>query len=369
MRQKTIIALITFLLLSLSMLPGCQVQREVYAELEQLMSERFAADEPGVALLIDHPEAGEHIITVGLANLDRNEQLKSKNHLRIGDITKTFVSTLVFQMISEGVLALDDTLDQHVAPEIAAGIAGSDRVTIRHLLQMSSGIPDYRQQPDFMAAITADPMRKWRPEELLTYVYGQQLMQEPGSAYAYSNTNYILLHVLIVEEYDELLAEHMRDRILDILVMDDTYLEISEDLPVGYVAGYADLDGDGAYESTLDLGDARGLGDLGLISNVLNLAEFVPELYARTLLGDESRTTTLSTLPMPSGDAYGLGIMRRDTSWGPMWGHDNEQPGFAGQMWYLPDHETTVVALSNGIDKDTLADLVQDALAVVLATP
>ena len=70
---------------------------------------------------------------------------------------------------------------------------------------------------------------------------------------------------------------------------------------------------------------------------------------------------------MPGGDAYGLGIMRRETAWGPMWGHDNEQPGFAGQMWYLPEQETTIVVLANGIKKEALAELVQEALAVVIA--
>ncbi|MCA9969471.1 MAG: beta-lactamase family protein [Anaerolineales bacterium] len=365
--KKSASILIIVIILAL-LLGGCQVERQTYAELEQLMETTFAADGPGVALLVDTPASGEHIIATGLSDLARGRDIQSKNHLRIGDITKTFVSTLVFQLIEEGHLGLDDTLDQHFAPDIVANIPNADQITIRQLLNMSSGIADYRSNPDFIAAITADPVAKWQPEDVLPYAYDLPPLQAPGAGYAYSNTNYILLHILIEEKFDELLAKEMRDRILDILEMPDTYLEIAEDLPVGYIPGYADLDGDGTLESTLGLGDARGLGDVGLISNVLDLAEFAPALYARSFTGENGRSESLVTLPMPSGDGYGLGIMRRDSPWGPMWGHDNAQPGFSGQMWYLPDHETTLILLSNGVPNERLADFVNEVLTVVLGS-
>lgn len=366
MHKKTSVIILIILILLLLGGSGCQVQRQTYAALNQLMAETFAADGPGVTLLVDNPAVGEHILAIGLADLEKGKAIKSKSHLRIGDMTKSFVSTLVFQLVEEGKIALDDTLGQHFAAEIIQGIPYSDQITIRQLLNMSSGIYDYRKNPAFITAITADPMAKWQPTALLAFVYGQEPVQPPGAGFAYSNTNYILLHLLIEQKMDDILAENLRDRILDKLTLDDTYLEIAEDIAVGYVSGYADLDGDGAYDSTLSLGDARGLGDMGLVSNVLNLAEFMPALYARTFTGENGRAASLSTIPMGNGDEYGLGIMRRDTPWGPMWGHDNQQPGFAGQMWYLPDHETTIVVLSNGIEKDKLAEFVLDVLAVVI---
>lgn len=359
---------ILFILLLTLLLGGCQTERQTYAALEQLLETTFAADGPGVVLLVDSPVSGEHILATGLSDLTRGRAIQSKSHLRIGDMTKTFVSTLVFQLVEEGEIALDDTLDRHFAPEIVAGLPNGSAITIRQLLNMSSGLPDYRDNPAFVAAMTADPVARWSPEKLVAYAYELPPQQPPGAGYAYANTNYLLLHMLIEDKLDELLAEELRDRVLDILDMPDTYLEIAEDLPVGYVPGYADLDGDGALESTLGLGDARGLGDMGLISNVLDLAKFAPALYARSFTGENGRSESLATLPMPGGDAYGLGIMRRDSPWGPMWGHDNAQPGFSGQMWYLPDHETTLILLSNGIPNDRLAPFVNQVLAVVLGS-
>lgn len=365
MYKKISIGVFFMVALMLS-LNACQVERQTYAELEQLLTQTFAANGPGVTLLVKNPQVGEHILSIGLANMEKGKKIKSKNHLRIGDMTKTFVSTLVFQLVEEGKVSLDDTLDQHFAAAIVQGIPYSDQITIRQLLNMSSGIYDYRQNPAFIAAITAEPMAKWQPEDLLAFVYDQEPLQMPGIGYAYSNTNYILLQILIEQELGDILAEELRDRVLDKLTLDDTYLEISEDIAVGYIPGYADLNADGSYDSTLGLGDAHGLGDMGLISNVLNLAEFVPALYARSFTGENGRSASLATIPMGNGDEYGLGIMRRDTPWGTMWGHDNQQPGFAGQMWYLPDHETTVVVLSNGVEKEKLAAFVLDVLNVII---
>lgn len=174
------------------------------------------------------------------------------------------------------------------------------------------------------------------------------------------------MQLLVEEKLDDTLAENLRDRVLDKLTLDDTYLEIAEDIPVGYVPGY--VMENGRYQNTLSLGGVRGLGDVGLISNALNLAAYAPALYERAFTWENGRSESLATIPMGNGDAYGLGIMRRDTPWGAMWGHDNEGAGFAGEMWYLPDHETTLVLLSNGVSEAELADFASKVLETVLGT-
>ncbi len=352
------------LLLALALMVGCQAQRQAYAELQQLMQARFAADGPGVVLVVKSPRIGEQVLAIGRANPETGQAMRSTSHFRIGDMTKAFVSTLVFQLVEEGKVGLDDPLTQHFAPEITDNLANAGQITIRQLLNMSSGLPDYRDNPAFVTAVATDPLRKWSAAEALSYAYGLPAQQTPGAGYAYANTNYLLLQLLIEKQMDNTLAKKLRDRVLAKLTLDDTYLEVAEDLPVGYVPGY--MWENGRYVSTLSLGDARGLGDRGLISNALNLARYAPALYERSFTGENGRAQSLATIPMPNGDSYGLGIMRRESPWGPMWGHDNEQPGYAGQMWYLPDHETTLVLLSNGIDKAELADFGTAVLRVVL---
>ncbi len=349
----------------LLLLVGCQEQRQTYNDLKQLMENTFAADGPGVVLVVDSPRSGEQILAIGQANLERGQAIRSTSHFRIGDMTKAFVSTLVFQLVESGQVGLDDPLPQHFSAEIVANLPHAESITIGQLLNMSSGLADYAQNPDFVTAVAAAPLREWQPAELLTYVYGLEPQGNPGAGFAYANTNYLLLQLLIEEKLDDTLAENLRDRVLDKLTLDDTYLELAEDIPVGYVPGYV-LGADGRYQDTLSQGGVRGLGDTGLVSNALNLAAYAPALYARTFTGENGRAASLSTLPMGNGDAYGLGIMRRDTAWGPMWGHDNEQAGFAGEMWYLPDRETTLVLLSNGVSKAELADFANQVLETVL---
>ncbi len=355
-----------FVFALLLLLAGCQEQRQAYAELEQLMESTFAADGPGVVLVVDSPRSGEQILAVGQANLDSEQRIRSTSHFRIGDMTKAFVSTLVFQLVEDGQVGLDDPLTQHFPAEITDNLTNADQITIRQLLNMSSGLADYAQNPDFATAVAADPMREWRVEEVLAYAYGLEPQGEPGAGFAYANTNYLLLQLLIEEKLDDTLAENLRDRVLDKLTLDDTYLEIAEEIPVGYVPGHV-LGADGRYQNTLSLGGVRGLGDVGLISNALNLAAYAPALYERAFTWENGRSESLATIPMGNGDEYGLGIMRRDTAWGPMWGHDNEGAGFAGEMWYLPDHETTLVLLSNGVSKAELADFANQVLETVFS--
>lgn len=351
----------------LVLLAGCQEQRQAYADLKELLESTFAANGPGVVLVVDSPRIGEQILAIGQANLERGQQIRSTSHFRIGDMTKAFVSTLVFQLVESGQVGLDDPLPQHFPAEITANLPHAESITIRQLLNMSSGLADYAQNPEFVTAVATDPMREWQAEELLAYVYDLEPQGEPGAGFAYANTNYLLLQLLIEETLDDTLAENLRDRVLDKLTLDDTYLEIAEDIPVGYVPGYV-LGADGRYQDTLSLGGARGLGDTGLISNALDLSKYAPALYGRAFTGENGRAASLATLPMGNGDAYGLGIMRRDTAWGPMWGHDNEGAGFAGEMWYLPDHEITLVLLSNGVSKAELAAFASKVLETVLGT-
>lgn len=366
-RQRVGLFGVALALLLMLLLGGCRVERQTYEDLYNLMAQRFPENGPGVVLYVHNDVIGEQILPIGLGDMAQRQRILAMSHLRIGDMTRAFVSTLVFQLVEEGKVQLDDPLTAHFSPDITADLPYSDQITIRHLLNMSSGLYDYRDNPDLQAAIQAEPMAAWTPLQVLEYVYGQPAVFPPGTQYDESDTNYILLHILIEEKLEARLADALRDRILDQLVMDDTYLELSEDTAVGYVPGYIDANGDGLYEDTLSLPEVRGLGDLGLISNVLNLAEFAPALYTRTFTGENGRAESLATIPMGNGDEYGLGIMRRESPWGTLWGHENHStPGFTGQMWYLPEYETTIVVLSNGLTNTDLTTLVNDVLDVVL---
>ncbi|HRQ41260.1 MAG TPA: serine hydrolase domain-containing protein [Chloroflexota bacterium] len=363
----TVLALVFVLL-------GCQQQRDAYKALQTVMADTVAADGPGVVLLVEGPGIGQQIFARGLADREKGTPMRTVSHYRIGGLTKPFISSLVLQMVSEGKLSLDDTLAQRLPDtpalnedEVAVLFPHSDQITIRHLLNMTSGIPDYRDNPAFWQVVNAQQKRGWQPEELLPYAAELPVTAVPGEAFHYSNTNYLLLQMILATVLKDPLAEELRDRIWDPVDMPDTYIEPIALTSGGHIAGYKDMDGDGVLENTLLYDDARGLADLGLISSAIDLGEFAPALYARTLPGADGRAQTLSTLPTGNGaDEYGLGIMRRPSAWGEMWGYDSTTSGYSHQMWYLPDHKVTVVVLISGEEPELANELVERALTAVL---
>ncbi|GIK55304.1 MAG: beta-lactamase family protein [Chloroflexi bacterium] len=347
-------------------LMGCQQQRDAYKSLQAVMDNTVAADGPGVVLLVEGEGVGQQIFARGVADREKGSPVRTVSHFRMGGLTKPFISTLVLQMVSEGKLSLDDTLAERL-PDTAVLFPHSAQITIRHLLNMTSGIPDYRDNPAFWEVVRAQEKRGWQPEELLPYAAELPGTAVPGETFQYSNTNYLLLQMILATVLKDPLAEELRDRIWDPVDMPDTYIEPIALTSGGHIAGYADMDGDGAVENTLPYDDARGLADLGFISSALDLGAFAPALYARTLPGADGRAQTLATIPTGNGaDEYGLGIMRRPSAWGDMWGYDSTTGGYSHQMWYLPDQKLTVVVLISGEEPALANELVARALTAVL---
>lgn len=356
---------LVFALTLILLFSGCQQQREAQAALRQVMETAVAEDGPGVVLLVNSPAVGQQIFAGGLADREQQKAARTINHFRVVGLTKAFTSTLIIQMVAEGELRLTDTLAD-LLPEVADHFPGSPEITVEQLLMMTSGLPDYRDNPAFLTAVLAQEKRGWQPEELVAFAYDLPPTGSPGTQFHYSNTNYLLLQLILDDLLQEDLNEALQDRILDRVDMPDTYLEPIATTTGGHISGYADLNGDGVAESMLPYDDGRGLADLGLISNAIDLGEFGPALYERTLPGENGREKSLSTVPMGNGDDYGLGIMRRPSTWGDLWGYASTASGFTSQLWYLPDHELTVVVLISGEETDLAIELVQAALAAVI---
>ena len=148
------------------------------------------------------------------------------------------------------------------------------------------------------------------------------------------------------------------------LNLQDTYYEPVAATTGSHIPGYADVDGDGMIESTAPYDDGRGLADLGMVANAIDLGKIAPAFYNRALSGENGRFELLANTDM--GTAYGIGIMRRDSKWGEMWGYDSTSFGFTSQMWYLPDHEVTVIVLINHEEPELATALVEKALTTVM---
>ncbi|MBW4437763.1 MAG: beta-lactamase family protein [Pleurocapsa minor GSE-CHR-MK-17-07R] len=322
--------------------------------LDQVLSQFADADSPAVVVQVNTPQ-GSWTATGGTADGER--PTARNDRFRIGSMSKTFVAVTALLLVDEGVFNLDDAASRWLPDDIIANVANAGTVTIRQLLGMRSGIPDYLETDEFWEAVDDDPAFVWTPEEALSFAFDLPAMFAPGEDYYYSNSNYLLAELVLENATGQPLHTLMRDRILDPLGLDDTYTQISELLLGGFVDGYEDFDGDGVSEMVSDINDGAGLADGGLISTADDLSIFYLALLRdQTLLSEAGMTEMLSFRDDGEGDVYGSGYSLGLTSWttpfSTGWGHSGAVLGFVSTGYYLPALQISVIVLSADADFD-----------------
>ncbi len=337
--------------------------QDIQADLDNLLAEYADADGPAVVIQITSPY-GTWIATTGLADGER--PTTPDDRFRIASMSKTYVATVTLMLVEEGVFDLDDLASDWLSDEIVENIANADVVTIRQLLAMRSGIDDYLGTEEFWQAIQADMTYEWTAEEAITYAYELPALFAPDEEYNYSNSNYILLQLILENASGMTLAQLVREKILDPLGLENTYTQISETHPKGFVNGYEDIDGDGELDDVTNINDGAGLGDGGLISNTADITTFYHALLAeKTLLSEAMMTELLNFGDDGEGGGYSLGLSAWETDYGTAWGHSGGVLGFISLGVYLPDEDIIVVALSASWDVD-IESLVDDAISLIL---
>lgn len=330
------------------------------ATLQQVLDESIKEESiPGAVLYISTPQ-GTWIGASGKASLETGTLMKPKDRFRIGSVCKTFVSVVVLQLVQEGKLNLDDPITKFLPKEITSRLPNSNHITIRELLNHTSGLSNYMND-EFYAEVKKKPTYPWTATEVLQFVYDLAPVGDPGEKFQYSDTNYILLELIIDKITGSSLATQIRDRILTPLGLNNTFMELREPIPGGFVNSYRKVDG--VRTNVTQLNEGNGLGDGGLISSASDLAKFVHALLAEGKL--LSPKTLKQMLMSFKDDNYGLGLASRQTEWGELLGHSGGTAGHRAEMYYLPTHDITVVVLGNDDDPDTY-NIVEKAMNVVL---
>ena len=189
---------------------------------------------PGAVVVLRTPQ-GEFTVTSGTTTLGATIPPRADTHFRIASNTKTMTAAVIVLLAQEGKLGLDDPVSKYVP-----GVPNGDGITIAELLKMRSGLYNYTDAPELSASLDRDPARVWTPDEVLAIAYEHPPQFPPGTAYQYSNTNYVLLG-LIAEKLDgKPLAGCLQDRLFGPLGMKDTLLpaSTSNTIPDPYSHGY-----------------------------------------------------------------------------------------------------------------------------------
>ena len=241
---------------------------------------------------------------------------KADQRFRIGSVTKTFTATIVFQLVQEGTLRLDSTLEEHLPGVVPRG----GEITIRHLLGHRSGLANITEYPGWLKEAERSPSTS--PINSLRFAASKPLAFEPGSQERYSNTNYIALGLVIEKVTGRSYAEELEQRILDPLGLERTELPTTRRL--------ADLD-DGGYNPNLPW--AAG----AIVSNAHDLSRFYSALLSGRILSAASLRAMKDTKTY-GVFGTGLGIFSTDLACGRSWGHDG----------YIVDYQTLVIASEEG---------------------
>lgn len=282
----------------------------------------------------------------------KKEAMTVDHKIKIASIGKTFTATVVLQLIEEGYLNLDDTIDKFLdnpivkldSLHIYEGIAYGRQITIKQLLSHTSGIADYMEDPRFIPDVIEHPQTSWSPSKILGKYYEYQTNEKtlfpPGEDFNYSDVNYVLLAMIIEHVTGATLQSQLKTRIFDRLGMKNSYLEYYEkprgNKPLSH-----------AYLSTIDLvtdiNTSMDWGGGGIVSTCEELNTFFRALVDGKLFKKES---TLKQMLAAADEGrggidydYGLGIMKRSLHSLTFYGHGG---AYDCDVFYCPEKNISV---------------------------
>jgi len=334
--------------------------REIHApDYQKIIDEVLQDDRPGIALRVITPKF-EISETRGYADWENKIPLKEDHLFRIASCTKTFIATLTLMMHFEGGLDLDDSITRYLPDSITNRIQYADQITIRQMLNHTSGIFNTGDNPEYWAAQYGNPTKEWTDTEVLEFALDQPAYFKPGTGYAYSNTDYLLAGLIL----DQVLGHHhsadVRSRILEPLGLSSTFYEQKEPFDREMLShGYFDFDGDGIAEDYYGLRIETGHAEGGLVSTAGDLAAFITALATQGDFPDagyreQFMQELLTIQPVASDEpgqvGTGPGLAEYDYGYGPGYGHSGGIPGYVSHMVYFAAHDVTFAITWNGFD-------------------
>lgn len=296
---------------------------------------------PGALIGIWSP-AGDYVRAFGVADTASGRPMTTGLYSRIGSVTKTFTATAVLQLVDAGAVRLDDPIARYVP-----GVPGGDAITVRRLLTMRSGLADYTKVDGFQQSVMSDPHRQFTPAELLDWAFRMPADFAPGEKFEYSNTNYVLLGLLVEKVGGTPIADYLNSHILVPLRMAHTGFPTDTQLPNPHAQGYTEPEGDSGVPVDATDWTASFTWAAGAMTSTLDdMRIWLPALASGTLLSPELQAQRLMTPPEaggPTGFGYGMGVFTLD-GWV---GHNGSVPGYQTVAVYLPERATTLVVMIN----------------------
>lgn len=313
---------------------------QLTARLDEAVEDvRRQAGIPGLVVGLWMPGKGNYVRATGVADTATRRPMTTDQFIRIGSETKTFTVTALLKLVDDRRIRLDDPISAYVR-----GVPGGDRITLRHLAEMRSGLFPYSADPDFVHDLLSDPSRSFTPRQVLAYGFKHANTFEPGQEFQYSNSNLILLGLVIEKVSGQRLADFIDRQVLRPARLHHTLFPEGAEFPEPHPRGYTDQTLNGEVADATDWNPSWAWAAGAMISDLHDLRRWARIVATGTLLSPRTQAERLKTLPTGyPGTSYGLGIFKS----GGWIGHNGSIPGYESVTVYLPSRKATLVLMLN----------------------
>ena len=310
---------------------------------------------PGMSAGIALPDGQVLSLATGLSDTALRTPLGPDALLLAGSVGKTYVAAVALQLVSEGKLSLDEPISTYLGTEPwFSRLPNAAAITVRMLMNHTSGLVRYEFKPEFTRDLTANPDKVWRPAELVAYILDTEAPFPAGGGWDYSDTNYIVLGMIIERVAGATLNDEIARRLLRPLTLTRTVPSDRREIP-GLAQGYA---GPGNPFGGTDAMIVNGKFAInpqfewaggGYAVSGGDLARWAKALYEGRAFDRSLVAAMVDGVPARLGPEarYGLGAIVRPTPLGPSWGHSGFFPGYVTEMRYFPEHRIAVAFLIN----------------------
>lgn len=311
------------------------VARQLDDAIRKVMGE---AKVPGVQVALSAPGKGEYVRAFGVADKATGAPMTDSLNMRIGSETKTFTVTALLKLVDDGKIGLDDPIGKYVD-----GVPNGDRITLRELAGMRSGLFNYSADEGFFKALTGDPDRPFTPQELLAFSFKHPVLFEPNAQFSYCNTNLILLGLVVEKISGQTLADYITEEVIEPAGLKHTLFPTGSEFPKPHAQGYTDQTASGKTEDAADWNPSWGWAAGAMISDLTDLRQWAKVLATGELLTPATQAERLDVEQALPGTGYGLGIFNVQG-----WiGHNGSLPGYQSLVVYDAQSKATLVVLLN----------------------
>ena len=330
-----------------SILQAQTLEQRLQVRLDSLhRAGRFA----GAQLAVAMPDGSVLALATGFADTAKKEAMTTRHLLLQGSVGKTYASAVALQLIHEGTIGLDDPISKYLGGEPwFSRLPNAQAITVRQLMNHTSGLVRYEFNERFTADLTASPDRVWKPYELVSYILDTAAPFAAGQGWDYSDTNYIVLGMIMEKVTGRSFYDLARERVLRPAGLTATVpsdARVIAGLSNGYAGANNPFGGSDVMlvEGRMVINPQFEWTGGGMATTASDLARWGKRLYEGGAFDASMLPKLLDGVPARLGQntKYGLGVIIRETALGTLYGHSGFFPGYQAEVLYLPAQKAAV---------------------------